>query len=30
VSLHWSRRFEGDPGLRWLRERMIELFREGT
>ena len=30
VSLHWSRRFEGDPGLRWLRERMIELFREGA
>jgi DNA-binding transcriptional LysR family regulator len=28
VSLHWSRRFEADPGNRWLRERIEELFRE--
>ncbi|MBL0420849.1 LysR family transcriptional regulator [Ramlibacter sp. AW1] len=27
VSLHWSRRFEGDPGHRWLRELVAELFR---
>ena len=28
VSLHWSRRFEGDPGSRWLRALIEELFRE--
>jgi DNA-binding transcriptional LysR family regulator len=28
VSLHWSRRFEGDPGNRWLRELIEGLFRE--
>lgn len=27
VSLHWSRRFEGDPGNRWLRALIGELFR---
>lgn len=27
VSLHWSRRFEGDPGNRWLRGVIGELFR---
>ena len=27
VSLHWSRRFEADPGNRWLRELIVELFR---
>jgi DNA-binding transcriptional LysR family regulator len=26
VSLHWSRRFESDPGNRWMRELLIELF----
>lgn len=26
VSLHWSRRFDGDPGIRWLRERVLGLF----
>lgn len=26
VSLHWSRRFEADPGNRWLRERVVGLF----
>lgn len=28
VSLHWSRRFEADPGHRWLRELVGELFQE--
>ena len=28
VSLHWSRRFEGDPGNLWLRGVIEELFRE--
>ena len=28
VSLHWSRRFEADPGNRWLRGLIEELFRE--
>ncbi|HVE54980.1 MAG TPA: LysR family transcriptional regulator [Ramlibacter sp.] len=28
VSLHWSRRFEADPGNRWLRGVVEELFRE--
>ncbi|HSH91885.1 MAG TPA: LysR family transcriptional regulator [Ramlibacter sp.] len=28
VSLHWSRRFEGDPGNRWLRKLAEQLFRE--
>ncbi|MCD6076729.1 MAG: transcriptional regulator, LysR family-like protein [Ramlibacter sp.] len=28
VSLHWSRRFEADPASRWLRELVVELFRE--
>lgn len=28
VSLHWSRRFEADPGHRWLRAVIEELFRE--
>jgi DNA-binding transcriptional LysR family regulator len=28
VSLHWSRRFEADPGNRWLRGIIEELFRE--
>ncbi len=28
VSLHWSRRFEGDPANRWLRGVIEELFRE--
>jgi len=26
VGIHWHERFERDPGIRWLRERMIELF----
>src|SRR5205085_3486805 len=28
VSLHWSRRFEGDPGGLWLRALIEELFRD--
>ena len=28
VSLHWSRRFEVDPGNRWLRGVIAGLFRE--
>jgi DNA-binding transcriptional LysR family regulator len=26
VSLHWSRRFEADPGQQWLRQRVRDLF----
>lgn len=28
VSLHWSRRFEADPGNRWLRQTLAGLFTE--
>ena len=28
VSLHWSKRFEADPGNRWLRQVITELFSE--
>jgi DNA-binding transcriptional LysR family regulator len=28
VALHWSRRFESDPGNRWLRQALISLFKE--
>jgi DNA-binding transcriptional LysR family regulator len=28
VSVHWSKRFEADPGNRWLRALVEELFRE--
>ena len=28
VALHWSRRFEADPGNRWLRGVVAKLFRE--
>ena len=28
VSLHWSKRFEADPGNRWLRGVIEKLFRE--
>jgi DNA-binding transcriptional LysR family regulator len=27
VSLHWSRRFEADPGNQWLRAQIVRLFR---
>ncbi|MDW5442724.1 LysR family transcriptional regulator [Polaromonas sp. SM01] len=29
VSLHWSKRFEADPGNRWLRQTIEDLFSEG-
>jgi DNA-binding transcriptional LysR family regulator len=29
VAVHWHERFEGDPGNRWLRETVIELFSHG-
>jgi DNA-binding transcriptional LysR family regulator len=28
VSVHWLRRFDNEPGNRWLRERIVELFGE--
>ncbi|MDB5945295.1 MAG: LysR family transcriptional regulator, partial [Ramlibacter sp.] len=28
VSLHWSKRFEADPGNRWLRGAIEGLFRK--
>ncbi len=28
VSLHWSKRFESDPGNQWLREVIVGLFAE--
>ncbi len=28
VSLHWSKRFEADPGNRWLRQVIVALFSE--
>ncbi|MCY1165991.1 LysR family transcriptional regulator [Polaromonas sp.] len=28
VSLHWSKRFEADPGNRWLRQTIVDLFSE--
>ena len=28
VSVHWAARNAGDPGLAWLRERIVRLFRE--
>jgi len=29
VSVHWVRRFAQDPGNRWLREAIVQLFGEG-
>jgi hypothetical protein len=26
--VHWHERFEADPGNRWLREQVIELFAD--
>jgi DNA-binding transcriptional LysR family regulator len=26
VAVHWHERFDADPGNRWLREQVIELF----
>ncbi|MEO8486216.1 MAG: LysR substrate-binding domain-containing protein [Betaproteobacteria bacterium] len=28
VAVHWSARFATDPGLAWLRGRVVDLFRE--
>lgn len=28
VALHWSKRFEMDPGSRWLRETLVEIFAQ--
>ncbi|WP_393937177.1 LysR family transcriptional regulator [Piscinibacter sakaiensis] len=28
VSLHWSARFENDPAHRWMRQLLLDLFRE--
>ena len=28
VSLHWSRRFENDPGNQWLQSVIVRLFKE--
>jgi len=28
VGVHWHERFEADPGNRWLREQVIELFSD--
>ena len=28
VSVHWVRRFAQDPGNRWLREAIVQLFGE--
>lgn len=30
VSLHWSRRFETDPGNQWLRQTIVALFAENA
>lgn len=30
VYLHWSRRFDADPGNRWLRALIEEVFRDGA
>ncbi|MFC5496991.1 LysR family transcriptional regulator [Caenimonas terrae] len=27
VALHWSKRFESDPGNRWLRQAIVALYR---
>jgi hypothetical protein len=26
VAVHWHERFETDPGNRWLREQVVQLF----
>jgi DNA-binding transcriptional LysR family regulator len=28
VSLHWSKRFESDPGNRWLRQLILDVYRD--
>lgn len=29
VSLSWHTRFDSDPGIRWMRDVMVDLFQEG-
>ena len=29
ASLHWRKRFEADPGNRWLRQTIVNLCAEG-
>ena len=26
VGVHWHERFDADPGNRWLREQLLDLF----
>jgi DNA-binding transcriptional LysR family regulator len=26
VGIHWHERYDGDPGNRWLREQLLDLF----
>jgi len=28
VSLHWSRRFDREPALGWLRKGIVEMFQD--
>jgi len=28
VAVHWHQRFDGDPGNRWLRQQVVELFSD--
>jgi len=28
VGVHWHERFDADPGNRWLREQLLELFTD--
>ena len=28
VAVHWHERFDADPGNRWLREQIVELFSD--
>jgi hypothetical protein len=28
VAVHWHERFEADPGNRWLRGLMVELYSD--
>lgn len=30
VSLHWSRRFDREPALGWLRRGIVEMFQDGV
>jgi len=26
VAVHWHQRFDADPGNRWLRQQVVDLF----